>query len=169
MKIPMLPRLALICLLFAPSLAAAAIIKHERHRLGPWTLNISTDRFAGARTCALARHGVDYERKALVFHLPRRLDAASAVYRIDNGPPFKAVDDRLDLARQGFALQNDDLANPSGGLVRIPADRLATARAVRIETGPRLRIFTFRVDGLASALALARRAGCYRETTRPQP
>jgi hypothetical protein len=156
-------RLALICLLLLPSLGRAAIVKHAHHHLGPWSLTLATDRFSGLRTCKLSRKGVDYERSALVFHLPRKIDTADAIYRIDNGAPFAAAKDLPELARQGFALENDDLANPSGGLVRIPTDRLGLARTVSIETRPRVRLFSFRIDGFASALATAREAGCYRE------
>lgn len=125
-----------------------------------WALRVQADRFTGAHSCRLFRGAMDVQRQALVVHLPTRLDTAGAVYRVDGGPTVPAVADDGELAGMGFALHNDDLDNPSGGLVRIPLRRLAAAGEVQIEPAPGRRPLKFKLGGLAAALAAARQAGC---------
>ena len=125
-----------------------------------WTLAARLDTFAGERSCTLSRGRVDYRRQALVFHLPARVDTAAALYRIDGAAPVAVRADEAELASLGFALHNDDLDNPSGGLVRIPAHRLAVAGEVQIEAAPGRRPVTFKIGGLSEALDAARAAGC---------
>ena len=125
-----------------------------------WTLTTRLDRFAGERSCSLSRGRIDYQRQALVFHLPARTDTAAALYRIDGAAPVPARADEAELAGLGFTLHNDDLDNPSGGLVRIPAHRLAGAGEVRIEPAAGRRPVKFKIGGLAAALDAARQAGC---------
>jgi len=152
--------MALVSLLLFPALGDHGAVRNAHYRVGRWILNIRTDRFADERTCRLSRPGVTYERQALVFHLPPRLDTTTAIYRIDDAPPVAARNDLMQLAHLGFALQNDDLANPSEGLVRIPADRLASARTVKIEARAFSHPFTFKIDGFGAAKVLAEKVGC---------
>ena len=125
-----------------------------------WTLKTRLDRFAGERSCALSRGRIDYVRQALVFHLPARVDTAAALYRIDGAAPVGVRADEAELASLGFNLHNDDLDNPSGGLVRIPVHRLAGAAEVEIEAAPGRRPVKFKIGGLSAALDAARGAGC---------
>jgi hypothetical protein len=136
-------------------------------RVDGWTLRVQADRFTGAHTCRLWRGGIDYQRQALVFHLPASIDTAGAVYRIDGGPAVPAASDEPELAALGFALHDDDLDNPSGGLVRIPSHRLTAAEAVKIEAAPGRRPVKFRISGLTAALAAARQAGCAEADFKP--
>jgi hypothetical protein len=133
---------------------------HAVHRVGAWTVRTRTDRFTGRSACTLTRPQVRYERQALVLQLPARLDTSAAVYRIDDGPAVPAREDAMELARLGFALHDDDLANPSGGRVTVPVRRLVGAHTIRIEAKPRGAVYRFKVDGLASALDAASRMGC---------
>ena len=132
-----------------------------------WTLTTRPDRFAGERACTLSRGRIDYQRHALVFRLPARIDTAAALYRIDGGAPFAVRGDEGELASLGFALHNDDLDNPSGGLVRIPVRHLASAGEVQIQAAPRRRPVTFKIGGLTSALNAAREAGCGESDFKP--
>ena len=136
-------------------------------RVEGWTLRVQADRFSGARACRLWRGAMDYQRGALVFHLPVHVDTAGAVYRIDGGPAAPVSSDDAELASLGFALHDDDLDNPSGGVVRIPGRRLASAGEVRIESGPARRPVKFKIGGLAAALDAARQAGCHDADFRP--
>ena len=152
--------LALITLLSFPLPWKHAAPTGAPGRVDGWTLRIQGDRFTGARRCQLSRGAMDYQRQALVFHLSARIDTAGAVYRIDGGPAVAAASDEPELAAQGFALHDDDLDNPSGGLVRIPVHRLTGAGEVQIEPAPGRRPIKFKIGGLAGALAAARQAGC---------
>ena len=139
---------------------------HSPNPLAGWALHVQTDHFSGAAICSLTKGRMSYERQAITFHLPYRINTFTAVYRIDGGPPRAVQDDQMDLARLGFALHRDDLANPSGGLVRIPADRLLHAGAISIETSTKYRPFRFTLNGLPAALDAAARAGCIADSFR---
>ena len=127
-----------------------------RTKVDGWILEWRRDGFSQRQACRLHRGAVTYERQALTFRLSRRVDTASAAYRIDNGRPFFARDDALDLVRLGFALHDDDLANPSGGVVRIPIAKLEGARWVVIEPEPQAPRTRFAVEGFSAALVGAR-------------
>ena len=154
----MLLKLALIVLLLFPTHWGHARSRGERVRIGAWTMRVDSDRFRDQVRCQLFERNVSYQRRALVFHLPRRAD--DAVYRIDGGPPMWARSDAMELADLGFTLHSDDLANPSGGLVRIPQPRIAGAHAVSIEPRSDVAPLRFNIDGFAAALDAARKAGC---------
>jgi hypothetical protein len=128
---------------------------HREQGVNGWKLNVRLDRFTYRRTCSLHRDRVHYERQALVFHLPPHTDTSRAAYRIDNGAPRWVSADAMELARLGFALHDDDLNNPSGGVVRITLARLAGGKQVEIEPrsfGPWIR---FNAGGIEGALAAA--------------
>lgn len=150
--------LALFTLIALPWSHAGA--PSEVSHVGGWTVRAHLERFTGAHVCSVTRPKVTVERQAVVFHLPRSVDTSGAVYRIDGGAPFWSRNDQAELARQGFALHGDSLTNPSGGLVRIPLDRLASGRSVEIEAAADHRPFRFSVYGLDTALAAAKATGC---------
>jgi hypothetical protein len=147
-----------------PPKAAAPAARYrnstKKYAVAGWTLVVRKDSFAESTACSLRRGKVEYGRSTLTFHLPAQINTFSAVYRIDGGPPLKAADDMVQMARLGFALHDDDMDNPSGGLVRIPEQRLLKANTVRIEAPPGRRPAPFKVLGLNHALDAARAAGC---------
>jgi hypothetical protein len=132
----------------------------RRYGVDGWVLELRTDSFAGRTDCRVTRGHLSYERQAVVFHLPPRLATFDAAYRIDGGRLTPARDDAADLAAQGFALSDDDLDNPSGGLVRIPARRLEGAKLVQIQPRPGIKPLRFKLDGLGASLDAAHRLGC---------
>jgi hypothetical protein len=132
----------------------------RRYGVEGWVLEMRTDRFAARTDCRVYRGRLSYERQAVVFHLPRWLGTFNAAYRIDGGQLLQARDDAADLAAQGFALSDDDLDNPSGGLVRIPGRRLEGAKQVQIQPRPEVKPIRFAVNGLGPTLEAARRLGC---------
>lgn len=132
----------------------------EARKVAGWTVRVRGDAFSGGAACRISRGGADYQRQALVFHLRPTLDTQTAVYRIDGGPARRASQDQADLAKLGFALHNDDLINPSGGIVRIPVAHLAGAHAVRIETAAGQPPVKFHIEGWDAALAAAKATGC---------
>jgi hypothetical protein len=99
-------------------------------------LELRTDSFAGRTDCRVRRGRLSYERQAQVVHLPARLNTFDAAYRIDGGRLMLARDAAADLAAQGFALSDDDLQNPSGGLVRISAAVCKAPSWCRSRPGP---------------------------------
>jgi len=143
-----------------PSAQAASGHPGETTRVGDWRLTVHREVFTGVVTCKLVRGRTEYRRHTLIVHLPARVDTSAAVYRIDQGKPFWVRQDQMRTARMGFALDDDSLENPSGGLVRIPAERLVGAHALSIEATTNLTPFQFRIDGLDAALARAGRLGC---------
>ncbi len=168
-------RLALIALLAFTSTASRAAQVHgaqvrgmQRH-VGPWTIRVHTDRFSERVSCRLFGRGMEYRRGAVIFRLPGRFDTSTAAYRVDDRPPVDVRTEVMAMARLGFALYRDDLANPSGGLVRIPEDRLIDANVVRIEAGPKGAAFHFKVFGLSAALEVAGAAGCTPAAFAPDP
>jgi hypothetical protein len=66
----------------------------------------------------------------------------------------------MELAADGVSLQDDGLANPSRGQVKIPARALAGANAVTIRADTRSRPVKFHIDAFAEALSAAETAGC---------
>lgn len=138
----------------------ASDVTVRRYGVDGWVMELRTDSFAGRTQCRLNRGRLSYERQAVVFHLSQRLSTFDAAYRIDGGRLMLARDDAADLAAQGFALHDDDLANPSSGLVRIPARRLEGAKLVQIQTRPGVKPLRFRLYSLNAALDAAHRLGC---------
>jgi hypothetical protein len=152
--------LAIVLPLLLASPGSHAVVRARVEHVGRWTLGIRRDRFSGGATCRLYRHGVHYERGALVIGLPRKVDTFVAIYRLDDGPPVRVRDELDAMALAGFAVHADDLDNPSGGLVRVPEGRALDARWLRIEAPPRRFLFSYRIEGLRAAIAAARLAGC---------
>jgi hypothetical protein len=156
----MQPHLALIALLLLPSTWGHHEIRVERRHVGAWTLVVQTDRFSGRVTCQLSKHKIGYERQALVFHLSDRVDTSDAVYKIDGGLPVWVRSDAMELAHLGFALHNDTLANPSGGLVRLPERSLLDAHLVAVQPKAGDAPVNFKIEGFRTALETAHNAGC---------
>ncbi|HEX4182665.1 MAG TPA: hypothetical protein VHY34_05360 [Caulobacteraceae bacterium] len=152
--------LALIPLLLFPWSSPHGGERTDNRHIGEWRLRTNTDAFSGQLTCRLSANHIEYGRGVLTFHLDRRVDTTNAVYRVDDGVPVTVRSEIMDMARRGFAVYQDDLANPSGGLVRIPEGRLLKARAVAIEAAPKGPIAVFKVAGFAAALDAASKAGC---------
>jgi hypothetical protein len=130
-----------------------------RQRIGAWTLSATRYEFAGAVKCELTSRHARYERGALVLRLPERIDTSGAVYRIDGGAPHWTSQDAFQLAKLGFRLSEDNLDNPSEGLVRIPAPS-DDIRSVAVQTSAGGRLRTFTVNGLGAALYVAKGVGC---------
>jgi hypothetical protein len=129
-------------------------------KIGGWKLTVRRDTFVGAAACRLTRGRAAYEQGAVTISLPPATDTAAAVYRIDGGAPRAAAADQMAIASLGLPVWRDDLDNPSGGLVRIPAARLTGAGLVQIETRLGGRVWRVPVANLGAALAAAKTAGC---------
>lgn len=135
---------------------AKPIVQH----VAGWTLTIDTDAFTKVRRCHLTRPNVEFRRSALILHAPERIDTSRADYRIDDGPVISVASDQLALAALGFQLENEDLDNPSQGLVRVPAMRLWQPRRISVQPAPGRPTVSFEVSGLVQALEAAADAGC---------
>jgi hypothetical protein len=129
-------------------------------RIGSWTLTVMHDRFAAETKCRLTTQGMNYWREAIVVRLPQSTDTSDAAYRVDDGTPRPASEDAMELAHQGFPLHHDDLANPSGGFVVVPAHLVTGANRLSVQARPGGRVWSFKLSGLDTALEAARAAGC---------
>jgi hypothetical protein len=136
----------------------------ERRHIGRWTLRVLTDTFTSGNQCRLFGHSADVQRGALVLRLARDVDTSGAIYRIDGGPPIAGRADQMELARMGLAIHADDLANPSGGLVRIPMRRVRDAHIVAVQVRAFGPVIQFEIDGLGAALDAAYKSGCTPES-----
>ena len=153
--------LLLIALLMLPTHARHVGAASETHRFAAWTLRVHADGFTGHLGCRLSKPHAEYTRGALVIHLSPHADTSGAVYRIDNGAPLLARADDMELAGVGFALNDDDLRNPSGGVVRNSGTASSSrSHDIQIQVAANGRLTTIKLDGLADALAAARAAGC---------
>jgi hypothetical protein len=137
----------------------AADAQPYRQRIGAWTLDATRYQFAGEVKCELTSRHARYERGALVLSLPERIDTSTAVDTVDGGAPHWTSQDAFPLAKLGFRLSEDDLDNPSEGLVRIPAPS-DDIRSVAVQTSAGGRPRTFTVNGLGAALYVAKGMGC---------
>ena len=165
----MIPLLAVVSLLHMGPAVHPSPGAETRRRFGGWTLQTRADPFRGALTCRLGADRMHVERGVLIVHLSRGADTGDAVYRLDGGAPVATRAEAMDMARRGLALTQDRLDNPSGGLVRIPAEQAAAAHALDVQSGPGRTPSRFRLDGLGAALEAARAAGCPLLADPPKP
>ena len=153
-----------------PLLLAAMLAAHphpERasdlatnRRFGDWRLVVRNDAFAQVMHCRLTAPRMDYRRGALEFHFASNVDTSDAVYRVDSGPAVRTTGELMEIAGRGFRIHDDNLFNPSGGVVRVPQTQLAGANAVEIEAAWGRRPVRFKLGQLDEALAAATTAGC---------
>jgi hypothetical protein len=156
----MLAPLAMIAAFLWPFPGHAATFRTTHQKVAGWTLNVRTNRFADDHRCRLAKGPVSLTRDVLVFRLSPGLDTAAARYRVDGGALHAASGDLMSVAQAGLAIYDDQLANPSGGLVRIPAERVRHAKRIAIQATAASTPKVFDLDGLDAALAQAAKLGC---------
>ena len=132
----------------------------RRIRTGQWTIVVTRDRFADAVSCQMRAHDVTYAGGAVTFHFGAKVHTYEASYRIDDGPAISWRANAMTLAQTGALTPSDDLLNPSGGRVTLPAKLLDGAQSVTVRTSARARPRTFRIGDLAEALTTAAAAGC---------
>jgi hypothetical protein len=137
--------------------AASSVARRD---VGGWTVATRTDAFTGEVRCDVFRREVSFERGAVVIRLGPRINTFDAAYRVDSGPLRRSRDDAMQLAAMGFRLSEDDLRNPSRGIVRIPNVNIGGANAVTVESRPFARPVVLSVAGLGAAVEAAKAAGC---------
>ena len=131
-----------------------------RLRFGLWTLEIRRDPFASETACTISAPGMTFDHGALIIRLRSSANTFDAIYRIDQGPRVDSRSDQLKLARLGLAIYQEDLPNPSGGLLRIPGDEVRGAHQVRFELRRGGRVYTRSLWGLENALTSAQQNVC---------
>ena len=159
--------MALVSDLHPPSWLAhpVAFMRHEnapdrRDRIGQWALDVKRDSFTGTVSCSLKAPRMSFDRAAVTFQFSPRTETFDAVYRVDAGPALSWRISAMALAAHGVRLQNDDALNPSGGRVILPYSAVVGAKTVWIRPGPKARPRPFTIEGLSTAVAAARQAGC---------
>src|SRR5262249_29848361 len=101
-----------------------------------------------------------YQRQALVIQLSRRQDTSNAAYKVDGGELVWTRTEDAAFAARGFAIHNDTLTNSSGGIVRVPEERVMDAVALTVQPKPGASSIRLDVDGLRAALDAADKSGC---------
>lgn len=133
----------------------------ERHRFDKWTYEIATDRFTGGKSCVVRRGDVSLVNGVVTFRFKPDLDTAAAWYRLDDAVARPVSDYTLELRRAGAPpVASDDLANPSGGLVRLPFSAMKSASKIAIRIDERRSARTFKLAGLALAASASAAKGC---------
>jgi hypothetical protein len=155
-----MPALALITMLLLP-LPWRNVTAHDVHRkVSGWTLDVRSNSFTDDARCHLAKGRVSFARGVLVFRLSPSVDTSEAYYRVDDGEPRTAKAELMSVAHAGLAIYDDQLANPSGGVVRIPAERVGRGKLVAIQADATSAPRRFDVTGLDAALGDAAKHGC---------
>lgn len=137
---------------------------------GGWVMNIAVDRFTQQARCHLFQgawrspRSITFARRALGFRFAERIDTADAWYRIDGGPPRRALDNDPTLVHNDTPLDTGDLLNPSGGVVWIPVDQVADAETVAIKPTRHSGAVEYHPRGFRAALEAARVNGCAPDT-----
>jgi hypothetical protein len=125
-----------------------------------WTLEVRRDRFSGETSCAFRTRDIALEKDVFTFSFPATVNTANAMFRVDDGRPQAIGPLGPEAAGLGVALSSDDLRNPSGGRVHIPARHLQGANSLRIRPNLNDGDKIFGLGGLKDALALAATKGC---------
>jgi hypothetical protein len=155
-----MPALALITMLLLPLPWRSGTVHDVHQTVGGWTLNVRTNSFTDTARCRLAKGKVSFARGVLIFRLPPGLDTSEAYYRVDGGEPRAAKAELMSVAHAGLAIFDDQLANPSGGVVRIPAERVGHGKLVAIQANTASAPRRFDIAGLDFALDQAAKLGC---------
>ena len=135
-------------------------ISHERVRADHWTVDVRRDSFTGETQCVLRGPDVTLSHQVLTFRFRPSVDTANALFRADLGPVRNVGLMGPEAAGLGARLSSDDLGNPSGGRVHIPAHYLRSTKSVRIRPNPRGNDKVFDLGGLDAAVAAANQKGC---------
>ncbi len=132
----------------------------ERAQVGPWRLEVAHDGFTGKTLCVVRNGDMTYHHGVMTFDFGGGTDTAEAQFRLDDGPPVKTVILASQAAGLGARFGSNDLRNPSGGVVHIPASALGQAQQISIRPGERADHRVFSLGGLPEALDAARAKGC---------
>lgn len=126
-----------------------------------WVLVVEKDRFTGESRCTGRRRGgVTYRNGVVTFRFGEHVGTAQAQFRVDGGPARWARDFAVEAAGKGASFRSDNLDNPTGGLVHLPASVLQGAGSVAIRPDRDGRARTFSLKGLAETMAAAQAQGC---------
>ena len=149
-----------------PLISKAPQVAKRKQVLGDWRLEIVKGRFSGDVACHLRAKDkrVFYVANALGFRFGKRLDTLGAWIRLDGGEAYRWRDDLPELARLGVAIDGRNLDAPTGGIIWIPAAKLADVNRVQIQPRADKRARTYHLRGFAGLREIARTMGCAPET-----
>jgi hypothetical protein len=141
-------------------------VRTKAYRLAGWDMRIERDGFTGQIRCrlfspaGLGQGRISYASGVLGFHLDPDRDVAQAWYSIDDAAPRPWRDDYPLLVARRVSLEGGSLANPTGGVLLIPQEKLTGARTVTVRAARGVSPKRFRLSGFEEALAAARANGC---------
>jgi len=141
-------------------------VRTKAYHLAGWDMRIEHDGFTGQTRCrlfsppGLGQGRISYASGVLGFHLDADQDVSQAWYGIDDAAPRPWRDDFPILVARRVSLEGGSLANPTGGVLLIPQEKLAGARVVTIRAARGVSPKRFHLKGFEEALAAARANGC---------
>lgn len=129
----------------------------HHHKVRPWLLTVSRDRFTGAVTCTAKAPGARLDGDRLTFDVGRHVEVAEAVYRLDGGPALKlsALMSDGDY-RESFHFDPDR----DGQRVYFKASDLAGARRLYVRADGKGEVASFDVAALAKLIEVEKASGC---------
>lgn len=132
----------------------------QKDRISGWTAIRERDNFTGEVVCHIRRHNVSYRNGVVTLHLPRAVNTANALYRVDAGRPHRFAETRFEVLMRGAKLTHPDLYNPSLGQVSVPMEAVQGSASVMVQPSPGAPAWRFRTAGLSRVIPEARRRGC---------
>ena len=129
-------------------------------KIGRWTLDLVKDPFLGTVQCRLRARNVTVERSAVIVQGPRNVNTFDAYYRLGAGPAVSWRVNAMELVSHGVPINDEALANPSGGRVAIPLRLAVSATTISIRPSERSRSYTVSLPNLDAALRQAKSLGC---------
>ncbi|WP_428334192.1 hypothetical protein [Novosphingobium sp.] len=159
--------------MFAATTAMARImiippstVSRQSAAQGDWHLTVARDKFSGELACLLkSRDGRAIYRSGGVgfqFHFVKSV--TDAVYRVDRGEARATRDDLPRLIKLNTPIDHGSMPDPTNGVVWVPYDQIAQARAIAIEPQRGDPVRVFRLRGLAALHDLATARGCAPES-----
>ena len=135
-------------------------VKHRYGEVAHWKFHLTDDRFSGVKQCQITRGPIQVEKGFVRFQLGRSADSADAIYSIDGQPPQNWTVVSPELVKAGIDVEEDNLSNPSGGVVFLPLEMVRDAHEVRIRASGWVSPRIYKISGLPTSLDLAKEQGC---------
>jgi hypothetical protein len=140
--------------------ASHPVITEARGVAKHWSFDLVKDRFSGGTSCHLNRGAVEVSKGFVAFKLGKAVDTADALYKIDDQPARRWRQVIPVLVAHGLTVQDDSLANPSGGVVTLPLADVMNAHEVEIRPAGDRKPRSFPIYALSIAVERAAERGC---------
>jgi hypothetical protein len=160
----MLAAAALALSLFGSHAKTAAPPADVHYGVGRWRIDVHRDSFTGRLSCKVHGQDMKVQRNSVIFHLAAGVETTHAWFKIDAAPARPVSDAFAEEEANGYFPMRGWIDDPAGGDVALPVSYFDGAYKVMIRASPKYHPKTFRVTGLAAAVAAAKNAGCPAES-----